>query len=72
MIPRPDPLKVFYVTGNTSLLYKFRGFDAAFLPAPTPDGYYWCTRDKNGKWSSVGSSWEQITSFEYTGEIVNG
>ncbi len=69
IISRPEPFKVFYVTGNTSLLYKFRGFDAAFLPAPTPEGYYWCIRE-NGKWTPVRSSWAPITSFEYTGEMA--
>ncbi len=58
----PEPLKVFYVTGNTSLLYKFRGFDAAILPAPTPEGYYWCIREKDGKWVLTEESTQELQS----------
>jgi hypothetical protein len=67
---KPEPLKVFYVTGNTSLNYKFRGFDAVFLPVPNSESLQWHVKEKDGSWKPTKASWDAITSFEYTGESV--
>lgn len=72
-LSRPEPLKIFYVTGNTSLMYKFRGWDAAFLPVPnfSEDAFQWHVKEKDGCWKPTKASWAPITSFEYTGEVVH-
>jgi hypothetical protein len=74
-VNKPEPFKVFYVTGNTSLNYKFRGFDAAFLPVPnfSEDAFQWHYREKAGaNWVKTSASWDGITGFEYTGEVAGG
>lgn len=69
---KPEAFKVFFPTRNSSFSYNFRGFDSVFLPIVGQDEPQWHQKDRKGRWAPIEASWDVITGFEYTGEVLEG